>query len=287
MTMTSDKNFKSSVRAYMAEHPGVSYAAAHRILSDAKTTQPAPVRVHAQVTVTANTGPASMPRRWEITVNNQSRAEWIHRNDIQKEVDQIAGVLGWSRAPGTEWPVDPTTEPVEVEVERTDIGKRVDQAQAIHDAAGLTYHTAHKPYIAAVAHELERAGVAVEDWWADPDEPRDGAIELAVPMPGYEQTHVAWREDQGWYYMPGSDAQALADYTVELEVGHLAGPFEVAAAVCKALARPFTVDRPEWRPPADYNPDAVEPEAWWDASPDLERALTCYTTYPSWIVPQR
>jgi hypothetical protein len=254
----------AQVKSYVASHPSVQ-----------------PGRARAQVTVTANTGPASMPRRWEITVGKQSRAEWVYR-DIEREVDAMSGVLGWLRAPGAEWPVDPTTEPVEVEVVRSEIGERVDQVQAMYDAVGLSYHTAHGPYIAAVARELQRAGVEVEDWFDNPDEPRDGAIELTVPMPGYEQTHVAWREDQGWYYMPSSDAQALADYTVDLPVGHLAEPYDVAAAVCKALDRPFTTDRPDWRPPADYNPDAVEPEAWWDASPDLERALTCYTTYPGW-----
>lgn len=253
------------------------------------TKQPAMDRVRAQVIVTtSDAGRAAGQRRWEITVDDpragKPRAEWIYlRHDVQDAVDQLAAVDGWCRAPGVEWPVEPATEPVEVELERSDVGKRVDQVQAMYDATGLHYHRAHEPYIAAVAHELQRCGVEVEDWWANPDEPRDGAIELSVPLPGYEETHVAWREDMGWYYIPSSNrGSALGDTTVDLPVGHLAEPFDVAAAMCKVLDHPVTVDKPEWRPPADYNPDAVEPEAWWDASPDLERALTCYTTYPGW-----
>jgi hypothetical protein len=254
----------------------------------ANTKQPAADRVRARVTVTANSTGTASPRRWEIIIDDprteKPLADWLYRlNNVQDEVDRLADFGGWRRAPGMEWPAVPTSTPVEIELERSELGERVDQVQAIFDATGLHYHRAHEPYIAAVAHELERLGVDVEEWFANPDEPRDGAIELAVPLPGYEQTHIAWREDMGWYYMPSKDnSSALADYTVDLPVGHLAEPFDVAAAYCKVIDHPVTVDKPEWRPPADYKPEAVGPEAWWDASPDLERALTCYTTYPGW-----
>jgi hypothetical protein len=252
------------------------------------TKQPAVDRVRARVTVTtSDAGRAAGQRRWEITVDDpragKPRAEWIYlRRDVQAEVDQLAAVDGWRRTPGVEWPVEPTSTPVEVELERSDVGKRVDQVQAMYDATGLHYHRAHEPYITAVAHELQRCGVEVQEWWANPDEPRDGAIELAVPIRPYEETHFAWREDLGWYDIRTKTSGTLGDVTVDLPVGHLAVPFEVATAICEVLGHPVTVDKPDWRPPADYNPDAVGPEAWWDASPDLERALTCYTTYPGW-----
>lgn len=246
-------------------------------------------QVRAQVTVTANdTGTGARAQyRWEITVDDRRagkpRAGWIYlRGDVQAAVDELAAVDGWRRVPGVEWPVEPTSTPVEVELERSDVGKRVDQVQAMFDETGLHYHRAHEPYITAVAHELQRCGVEVEEWWANPDEPRDGAIELTMPLPRYDETHVAWREDLGWYFIVSSDRGSALGDTIDLPVGHLDKPFEVAVAVCKVLDHPVTVDKPEWQPPADYNPEAVEAEAWWDASPDLERALTCYTTYPGW-----
>lgn len=277
--------FKRSIRAYAAEH-GISYTAAHRILSGS-TRQPAtPDRVHAQVTVTASDDGAHSPRRWTILVDDARTekpiAAWIYRQ-VEERVDELADAAGWRRAPGAVWPVELTSEPVEVALERSDIGQRNDQAEKILAEAGLSYHRAHEPYIAAVAYELNRAGIKYQDFYANPDEPRDGAIELTQPLPGYEETHIAWREDHGWYYIPTSDrSNALGDYTVDLPVGHLAVPHEVAVAVGEALNRPVSTLAPDWKPPADYNAEAVASDDWFDASPDLERALTCYTSYPGW-----
>jgi hypothetical protein len=57
------------------------------------------------------------------------------------------------------WLVEPTSAPVAVELDRNDAGQRIDWAEAILADAGLTYHRAHELYIAAVAHELSRAGI--------------------------------------------------------------------------------------------------------------------------------
>jgi hypothetical protein len=289
ITMPSNE-LKRAVRAYAAKH-GVSYTTARRALTDAAEqpdAQPAEDWVRAEVVVTELAQDGDPTRlHWKITVfdpraDSPMQTTFYLPSKTQERLDELADVRGWRRLPGQTWPAEPTAKPVDVRVERSDLGRRNDQANAILKAAGLTAHEAHDPYITAVAHELQRAGVEVLEWFANPDDPRNGAIELADPMPGYEQTHIAWREDMGWYYMPSSDSSsAHADRTIELEVGFLDEPHEVAAAACKALDRPFTTERPDWRPPADYNPDAVAPEGW-DASPDFERALTCYTTYPGW-----
>ncbi len=128
---------------------------------------------------------------------------------------------------------------------------------------------------------MTRAGITVREAFASGNEPRDGAIDLKNALDGYDSTQLAWREDQGWYYLSFQRGEH-ADGVDDLSVGHLAEPYDVAAAFCKAIGHPVHAERPHWRPPADYDPDAVAPDEWWDVSPALERALTCYTTYPGW-----
>lgn len=280
--------FKRAVRAYMAAHPGVSYAAAHRIVSTA--------RVRAMVTVTAVSAGATMSCRWEIHVDD-SRADAPfggrhdagvdETDDVEQWLDEVADTHGWRRAPGAVWPVGPTAEPVEVELERSDAGQRVDQALAVIEAAGLDHDRAHAPYLAAVAYELIRAGIEVEDWFANPDQPRDGAIELTVPLPGNAETFLAWREDEGWYYTRSKHGGGRADRTGDLLVGLAATPDDVAAAYLAATAHPRSPASPEqldWQPPADYNPDAAPALDETSVSPDLEHALASYTTHPGWRV---
>ncbi|KZB79634.1 DUF6292 family protein [Amycolatopsis regifaucium] len=275
---------KRAARAYAAAH-GVKYTDALRAVN-AGPALPAADRVRAQVTVTANSDGTVSPRRWEIVVDDprteEPFAEWVYGADrFVTRVDELADVHGWRRAPGAQWPVEPTTEPITVELERSDIGQRNDEVEKILAAAGVTFHEACEPYMAAVGHELERAGIGVKEAFAAGNEPRDGAIDLAEALPGYDSTQLAWREDQGWYYLSFENGQS-ADYVTDLPVGHLAEPYDVVVAFCEAIGHPVQGERPDWRPPADYDPDAVTPDEWWDVSPALERALTCYTTHPGW-----
>ena len=144
--------------------------------------------------------------------------------------------------------------------------------------AGLDFHGAPEPYMAAVGLELTRAGIGVREAFAAGNEPRDGAIDLTIPL-GDNSMQLAWREDQGWYYLSFQRGQT-ADGVNDLPVGHLAEPYDVARAFCEAIGHPVQSERPDWRPPSGYDFDAVAPDDWWDVSPALERALTCYTTYP-------
>ncbi|MEU4578978.1 DUF6292 family protein [Nonomuraea sp. NPDC023979] len=66
--------------------------------------------------------------------------------------------------------------------------------------AEITYHEAHEPYMEAVADAFDAAGLAVEDWHADANDPRDGCISLAERDADGDQRHVAWHEEQGWFY---------------------------------------------------------------------------------------
>jgi len=274
---------KRAARAYAAEH-GVKYTDALRAVQ-AGGEQPARDRVRARVTVTADPDGTAWSRRWEIVVDDPREEEpfagWISVAHAQQRVDQLADVHGWRRAPGVEWPVEPTTDPIVVELERSDVGQRNDEAEQILADAGVSFHIAPEPYMAAVAYELVRAGIGVEEAFASGNEPRDGAIDLARALPGYDSTQLAWREDQGWYYLSFQRGQT-ADGVIDLPVGHLAEPYDVAVAFCEAIGHPVTAGRPDWRPPVGYDFDAVAPDAWWDVSPALERALTCYTTYPGW-----
>ena len=43
---------------------------------------------------------------------------------------------------------------------------------------GSGYHNAHEAYIGAVADCLDANGFPVADWFADPNDPRDGTIQL-------------------------------------------------------------------------------------------------------------
>lgn len=71
---------------------------------------------------------------------------------------------------------------------------------------GRGYHEAHKPYIGAVAAALDAAGLPTKDWYADPNDPRDGAIQIDVARAvidgkqvfGYDEVWVGWQEERGW-----------------------------------------------------------------------------------------
>ncbi|WP_414945586.1 hypothetical protein [Amycolatopsis sp. cmx-11-32] len=102
---------KRAARAYAAAH-GVKYTDALRAVS-AGDEQSARDRVRARVTVTADPDGTTPSRRWEIIVDDPREekpfAEWIHPAREQPRVDELADVHGWRRAPGAQWPAEPTT----------------------------------------------------------------------------------------------------------------------------------------------------------------------------------
>lgn len=274
---------KKAVRARMAA-TGESYTTAYRALTEATES------VSARAVWEHPSPGRDRPLSWTITVDDPRQSEPITcvvypAGPFTALLDQHLDAAGWRRAPRCSWPnEDVMPADVDLVLERSDVGRRNDEAQAALDAVGRKYHDVHELYLAAVAHSLTRAGIGWEDYHANPDEPRDGAILLSEPLPGDEELHVAWREDMGWYCIPSSDAQsALGDAAIDLPgpLPLLAEPHEVAAAVRKVVGG-LTVDaEPLWHPPADYDRDAEPAEEWWDANPALERSLAAYATHPA------
>src|SRR5690606_11767732 len=154
---------------------------------------------------------------------------------------------------------DPVPHTITLEVERSPAGRRVDEVKDILDEAGLDFHSAHGPYITAVANEIQAAGIAVADWWADADEPRGGAIELAGQVDGYEEVYVCWREDRGWFYVPHRAGEAFGEFADDLpgDLPRVPLPGRVATAVADLLdhqaQQPATTS--EWAAPTEYEED--------------------------------
>jgi hypothetical protein len=104
----------------------------------------------------------------------------------------------------------------------------------------------HAAYINAVADALEKAGVAVERWHADPNEPRDGAITLAGYESG-EQRVAGWNEESGWMYGTGPEGEGLT-LVWWIGDGVLPEPGAVVSAVQQCLAGDYSAASIHHRP---------------------------------------
>lgn len=105
----------------------------------------------------------------------------------------------------------------------------------------IRYHTAHEPYLAAVADALRQDGIAVEDYSAEPDDPRCGSVTIAAQPSsrrfGDHLLVLVWHEETGWKRGtedPDGHGQlrTLSDSPVDL----LAAPTEIATWVRAVLA---------------------------------------------------
>lgn len=104
--------------------------------------------------------------------------------------------------------------------------------------AEIDYHNAHAPYTDAVAHALEVAGIEVDGWFADANDPRDSCITLARSKPGRQRV-VAWTEEKGWMYGTGPENDSL-NAIYGICDGVLPEPAEVVEAVRRCLAGDFS-----------------------------------------------
>ncbi len=103
----------------------------------------------------------------------------------------------------------------------------------------ITYHTAHAPYMEAVVEALEAAGVGVEDWFADANDPRDGCITLAERAEDGDARYVAWDEEKGWLYGLGPEGGPI-NLIWWICVDILPTPSEVVEAVGACVAKDYS-----------------------------------------------
>ena len=106
---------------------------------------------------------------------------------------------------------------------------------------GRGYHSAHEPYIQAVADALAANGFPVADWFADPNDPRDGNITLDMarqgsidgqPVWSSDEVHVAWDEDRGWRLLFVEDPHGKDSRWVKfLGLSRVSDPLSIVVAV--------------------------------------------------------
>jgi hypothetical protein len=164
-----------------------------------------------------------------------------------------------------------------------DLNKRVDEdlSQVLPDRRREVsdYHQAHEPYIRAVAAALAAAGFPNDGGNAEPNDPRDGFVDLdlgplrtAVPGWKAEQVAVCWQEERGWWLLTVADTTSSdGRFVYDLGVATVAAPSTVVAAVAAEVGLtkvPVSCDYPD----VDF-PDHVQED---EENPEFEAALAVY-----------
>lgn len=142
---------------------------------------------------------------------------------------------------------------------------------------GRGYHAAHEPYLSAVADAFEAAGVAVVTWFADANDPRDGAIQIdpkAVDS-NADEVWVCWQEERRWYILTERERPPGGQESVKA----------VVECICDTVASPETVVRATLEHfkvstdaiPSDDHPDMDFPGHYFETeNVALELALRRY-----------
>ncbi|MDG4792097.1 DUF6292 family protein [Micromonospora sp. WMMD1102] len=134
---------------------------------------------------------------------------------------------------------------------------------------GAGYHQAHEPYIRAVADALTASGVKVLNWYADPNDPRDGAIQVNTFGLDYDEVWVCWQEERRWYVLlvEEHEGREASRNVYDLDAGTVFSPESVVRAFAEHMG--ITLD-----PPGDAFPDLDWPEhTFEDDNIELELAL--------------
>jgi hypothetical protein len=145
---------------------------------------------------------------------------------------------------------------------------------------GAGYHSAHEPYAWAVVKTLENAGLVVDSWSAEPNDPR--AIHIGFRVAAFhdpehasvwlnDEVNVAWSEDRGWSVVTVADSsKSDGRFVYDLLIARVASPETVVNAVAEQVGERVIV-------PGDAFPDADFPEhAFEDDDPAFELALARY-----------
>jgi hypothetical protein len=137
------------------------------------------------------------------------------------------------------------------------------------------YHAAHKAYVGAVADSLSTAGFEVLDRYADPNDPRDGGIQVR-PVGGYqavEELWLGWSEDRGWWVLTITDPHGRdSRFVYDLDPGRVLSPETVVRYFAEMADVPANVH-------GDRYPDlAFIDHSFEDDDPEFEAALAAYRT---------
>ncbi len=154
----------------------------------------------------------------------------------------------------------------------------------------ISYHERHHGYMTAVAAALEAAGFVNDGGNADPNDPRDGFIDLDldklprredgdVPWPSDQQVGVCWQEERGWWILTVTDTTSSnGRYVYELDVATIAAPSTVARAVAEKAGVTVDVADDEY-PDADFPGHQFDDHQFTDGvDPAFEAALDRYNT---------
>lgn len=278
---------KRLVRDLQAAHPGMKPTAAVRLLDQAAALRADPPQAWGRLISGQGYAPGRSWRAEYRPVAGQwtpgtFAVRWVPENAprFAAQLRDDLDTEGWTLPDA--WPLVPDDAAL-FPLWRSARGIREDDAAAIHAAAGKNYHDLPELYAAAVADALDRAGISVTDWWANPDDPRNLGIQLTYPPARYEEMHIVWHAVEGWVYLPSSTiGQHGGDFTGDLGCDYLALPGDVAAAVLTVVDPDKPAGEPcPWTPPAGYTTTPELPADDVDYSPELERALAAYATHPA------
>ncbi|GAA0493872.1 hypothetical protein Ade02nite_21020 [Paractinoplanes deccanensis] len=148
---------------------------------------------------------------------------------------------------------------------------------------GAGYHQAHDPYIAAVAKAVAAVGYPVDDWSAEPNDPRDGYIGLNVDLLSEtstkaiwtnEEVNLAWTEDRGWALVTVTEShRSDGRFVYDLPVARVASPSTMAFALAEQVGDDVTVQ-------PDNHPDLDFDHSFEDDDVPFELALRHYAEKP-------
>lgn len=141
---------------------------------------------------------------------------------------------------------------------------------------GRGYHAAHEPYLSAVADAFEAAGIEVVTWFADANDPRDGAIQIdpqAVDSSA-DEVWVCWQEERRWYLLTEHE-QPSGRESVKVVVDCICDTVASPETVVRATLKHFKVSTDTIR--SDDHPDVDFHEHEFDTdNVALELALRRY-----------
>jgi len=147
------------------------------------------------------------------------------------------------------------------------------------------YHRAHEPYIRTVAAALAAAGFPNDGGNAEPNDPRDGFIDLDLerlrtidgePIWTVQQVAVCWQEERGWWLLTVADTTSNdGRYVYGLDVATIAAPSTVVAAVAEKAGLNIEVAACGY-PDVDSSAHEFDED-----DPEFEAALAVYAEVPN------